>query len=317
MRARLQDELIQRGYLYSEMNLDQRYKQFSTPEGKVVLTNSVSYDYPFVSQTTKRISRDKALSNQFAIREGISVPHSLQTSDLTKAEAFLEQYKKVIVKPAELGGSKGLTVDITDAVTLKKALEDATFNNETPLIQEQFIGEELRMTILNGKVYSAMLRSTPRVVGNGTSTIKQLIEDENVERLQLSFPLITYPQLDASMFVDGLFESTYVPEKGEIFELSRATVIKNGASLYGVLADVHPSYIAIAEQLASRLNPPMLIVDLMVKDHTIAATASNYIFLEFNTAPSLYIYSSIRSGDRPDVISKLADLVDAYATTYR
>ncbi|MFZ3010150.1 MAG: hypothetical protein WA030_04000 [Candidatus Microsaccharimonas sp.] len=310
----LKDELIRRGYVYSERILDRRYKQFFTPGGKLVITKGGYYDYPFVTQTTKKISKDKTLSYKFAINEGINVPKSLQTSNLAQAEAFLETYKKVIVKPAELGGSKGLTVDITDNDSLKKAIEKATFNGETPLIQEQFIGEELRMTILEGKVCSAMLRKTPRVVGDGTHTIQQLIEAENIERSKLSFPLITYPQLEASMFVEGLFYSQDVPDEDEIVELSRATVIKRGASLYGVLEEVHPSYIAIAEKLAAQLNPPMLVVDLMVKDHTIPATDSNYIFLEFNTSPSLYIYSSIRSGDRPDVISKFADLVDTYAS---
>lgn len=312
MASTLKDELIRRGYVYSELMLDRRYKQFFTPEGKLVTTMTDYYDYPFVTQTTKKISKDKTLSYQFAISEGINVPKSLQTSDPAQAETFLETYKKVIVKPAELGGSKGLTVDVTDSESLKTAIEKATFNGETPLIQEQFIGEELRMTVLDGKVYSAMLRETPRVVGDGVHTIQQLIEAENVERSKLSFPLITYPQLEASMFVEGLFYSQDIPNKGEIVELSRATVIKGGASLYGVLNEVHPSYIAIAEKLAARLNPPMLVVDLMMKDHTTPATDSNYIFLEFNTAPSLYIYSSIRSGDQPDVISKFADLVDSY-----
>ena len=313
MNVPLKDELIQRGYTENTLVLDRVYKQYLTKDGKVVVTKGGYYDYPFISQTAKKVSKDKNLSYDFAKIQGIHIPATLQTLDIAQANNFLATYKKVVVKPAELGGGKGLTVDITDETTLKLAIEKATFGSQTPLIQEQFIGEEVRLTVLEGKVYSAILRRTPRVTGDGVSTIQQLIERENSERLSLSFPLLTYPQLDASMMPADLFNGQAIIEKGQTIELSRATMIGRGASFYGILQQIHPSYLAIAEKLANNLNPSMLVIDLMVKNFTEPATDDNYIFLEFNTAPALQIYSSMRAGDKPDVISKLADMVEAFA----
>jgi len=313
MNVTLKDELIQRGYTENTLVLDRSYKQYLTKDSKVVLTKGGYYDYPFISQTAKKVSKDKNLSYDFANIQGVHIPATLQTTDIAQANEFLATYKKVVVKPAELGGGKGLTVDITDETTLKLAIEKATFGNKTPLIQEQFMGEEVRLTVVGGKVYSAILRRTPRVTGDGVSTIQQLIERENSDRLSLKFPLLTYPQLDATMMPVELFNGQAVIDNGQTIELSRATMIGRGASFYGILQQIHPSYLAIAEKLANNLNPSMLVIDLMVKNFTEPASDDNYIFLEFNTAPALQIYSSIRAGDQPDVISKLADMVEAFA----
>ena len=315
MNVTLKDELIARGYSYHELVLDKIYKRYLSTTGELIITKADYYDYPFISTAAKQISKDKTLSYEFATAHNISTPATIQTLDKAIAHDFLTSYKRVVVKPPDMSGSKGLTVDITDTGKLDDALERATFNNQPPLVQEQFIGEEVRMTILGGKVQSIILRQTPRIIGDGVRSIAQLIEKENEARQSLSFPLLTYPQLDRTLIDDRLLVDNSVLGKGEVLELSRATMIKKGASFYGITDEIHTSYVAIAEQLAARLSPSMLVVDFMIRDYTMPALPGNYIFLEFNTAPALEIYSSLRAGDCPDVIAKIADQVDIYAAT--
>ena len=65
--------------------------------------------------------------------------------------------------------------------------------------------------------------------------------------------------------------------------------------------------------MAANVNPPFLVIDIMVKQWKSELQPEDYIFLEFNTAPALEIYTSIRAGETPDTIARLADLVDEYA----
>ncbi len=312
--ALLRDELLSRGYTYNELTLNRVYKQYLSPENKVIITKSDYYDYPFVSAVTKTISKDKVQSYAFAKLHGITIPSTVHTSDFEEAKQFLAVYKRVVVKPAELGGSKGLTVNITDENQLKLAITDATFKGNTPLIQKQFIGEEVRFTVIGGKVRSAILRRTPRVVGDGKKTVSELIKQENTLRESLIFPTLSYPQLSGKIIAEEYITSTKVLNENEILELSNATMIRNGASIYGILESVHPSYIEIAEGLAAHLNPPFLVIDLMIDQWNKQATADSYVFLEFNTAPALEFFTSLRGGDTPDVIKHIADLIDKYAT---
>jgi len=313
MNATLKAELLQRGYTLNKITLDRVYKQFFSPGGKAILNVGLYHDYPFITQTAKKVSIDKTLGYDFAKIHQVNTPATLQTLDMAQASAFLDKYKKVIVKPVDLSDTKGLTINITDSDALKAAIEKATYDTQAPLIQEQFIGDEVRITVLAGKVFSAVHRRTPRVTGDGVSSIRQLIDKENKERALLSFPLYTYPQWDGTMIPAELFNSETVLEKGQTMVLSRKVPFGRGTSFHGITEEVHSSYFDIAEKLANNLNPPMLVIDFMIKDYTAPASSDNYVFLEFNTSPSLEIYSSIRDGDRPDVISKIADLIEKYA----
>jgi D-alanine-D-alanine ligase-like ATP-grasp enzyme len=163
-------------------------------------------------------------------------------------------------------------------------------------------------------VRSAILRQTPRVVGDGKRTLTELIAAENKLRESLVFPTLSYPQLNAQNIPEKYLSSDEIVGDKEVREFSQATMIRNGASFYGVLQQIHPSYIALVEQLAAQLNPPFVVVDLMVKEWDKSeATPGSYIFLEFNTSPSLEVYTSLRGGDKPDIIKLLADQVDKYA----
>jgi D-alanine-D-alanine ligase-like ATP-grasp enzyme len=240
----------------------------------------------------------------------VRTPETIRTDDYDQARDFLTEHKHVIVKPSNQAGSRGLTVDVKTEDELKSAIATATFDGYAPLIQEQFIGEEMRLTVLKGKVRSAILRTTPQVVGDGVRSVRELIAAENIERESLHFQLLSYPQLDSSNIPAKYLEDETILSGGEILELSKSTMIRNGASYYGVMNGIHPDYIAIAETLAQRLNPPMLVIDLMMRDHTAPVDSDNYIFLEFNTAPAPAVYSSLRAGDSPDIVKEIVEMID-------
>ncbi len=311
------EALLARGYTYRTFILDSElYREYKAPNGWTWIYARKYRNYPFTSISARRISTNKQASYDFASLHGVTIPHTLHTHAFKTAAAFLKKYGRVVVKPLDKSGGVGLTLDITTKDQLKKAMKGASKGNIPVLIQEQFIGEELRFTILKGKVESIILRRSPRVVGDGQGTVQQLIKQENTERAQLHFPLLTYPQLTKLNISSDLLKSRYIPEKGEIIELSKTTMIGKGASFYGVTKEVHKSYIDIAEELALGLNSAMLVVDMMVKDHLKPATPENYVFLEFNTSPAPQVYSSLRGGDQPPIIDKIVAMIEGYASEY-
>lgn len=315
MGLTLKDELLKRGYVISTQTTKdgKPYREFVSPSGARMTKVGMYYMYPFTSEKAMAISKDKMQAYELAKATGIIIPAGVQTSDVAVARKFLDTYKQVIVKPHNRSGGSGLSVDITTDAQLGKAMERATYHGEAPLIQQQFIGEELRLTVINGEVYSVILRQSPRIVGDGTRTVQQLIEAENVARKDLIFPYLAYPQLTADNIDPAFLTSQTIPEKGETVELNKTTMIRNGASFYGVTNLVHPSYIEIAKRLAAKLDAGLLAVDLMVVDFRAPASDTNYIFLEFNTSPSMIVYSSLRGGDQPPVAEKVVDMIDSYS----
>ncbi|MDN5275482.1 MAG: Cyanophycin synthase [Candidatus Saccharibacteria bacterium] len=310
---RLKDELVLRGYSVSDVILERTYQRYISPNGKAILFKGAYYDYPFVSALAKKVSKDKTLGYQFAQQFEVPVPVTVQTTDMHVASQFLERYKQVIVKPLDRSGGKGLTLNIRTEDQLREALPLAVHKGQAPLIQRQFIGQEIRLTVIDGQVTSVILRQKPQVVGDGWRTVQELIAAENSSRRSLQFPLLAYPELDISNIPAHFLTDQQILVEGDILELSQTTMIGMGASLYGVTDVVHPSYRDVARRLAGELSPRFLVIDLMAEDYQKAASDDNYIFLEFNTSPALQMYTSLRDGDTPDVIGALADLMDRTA----
>jgi D-alanine-D-alanine ligase-like ATP-grasp enzyme len=151
------------------------------------------------------------------------------------------------------------------------------------------------------------------VVGDGVSTVAQLIERENEARLPLAFTYLRYPQLSEEL-VGDFVHSQSVPARGEVVELSKSTMVRGGASLYEVTNTIHPSYCQMAERLVARLNPAFMVVDMMIADYRQPLAQDNYVFVEYNASPSLKLYESVRGGE-PLAMTKL--LVDAIIDNIR
>ena len=314
----LRKEFEKRGYSVTEGRIkNSRTVTFTSPAGRSWQALAAHISYPFNTKKIRTVSINKEKSYALASSIGVATPYTrLITKDdqLSPSEAheLLGRFNRLIVKPAQASLSRGLTLDINSQAALNKAIAYARTISPRVLVQEQVEGEEIRFTVIDGKVRAAILRRTPRVVGNGHSTIAQLIDAENADRQQLQTAHVTYPLLTGDIIDPSLLTSSRVLGEDEILELNRATMIKNGCSVYDVLGAVDPSYIAPIEQLAKVLGAKFVVVDMFLKDFTQPKADGNYWFIEFNTAPVLKMFYGCRDGRVYDIVPVLVDVIDKW-----
>ena len=244
----------------------------------------------------------------FAKLFGVTIPATITLThvegDLARASEFMKKVGTVIVKPHDSFGSNGLALNVSTYAQLEDAVTKAFNFSPSLLIQEQFYGEEIRFLTVDGTVCAALLRRKASVTGDGTSTIAQLIENENKSRKKIRNTLITYPELTEMHVGTELLHSEYVPGKGENVELNKSTMIRGGASVYSVLDQIHPSHVANVEKIASQFGTGYIAIDFMFHDHTAVATADNYVFLEANTNPVLSMFYSCRDGNHAPIVEE-------------
>jgi len=314
----LRTEFEKKGYTTIEQLVnDALYISFVSPEAKEWRFRAARIGYPFTSAFVKELSVKKEKAYDYAKELGISIPYTwyLQADeviDRTTVSALIKKYNKLIVKPSNASLSRGLTLNIETEQELEDAIAYSRSFKDGVVVQEQVEGEEIRFIIVEGKVKAALLRQTARVIGDGTLTIAELIKIENETRASLVFPYIKYPQLTADIVAADFFTSTEVLAKGEVKELNRATMIKNGSSIYNVLSEVHPSHIKVVEKLVDGLDTQFLAADFFYKDYTQPMTESNYWFIEMNTSPVLKLCYGCRDGQMFDVIPYLVDVIDSW-----
>jgi D-alanine-D-alanine ligase-like ATP-grasp enzyme len=277
------------------------------------MLQTANINYPFTSMTAWALAKNKAEATKYVRRQRLNAPDTLTITagpyDQALVRSFLQRHGRVIVKPLDSSLSRGLTTDITTFEALGVAIEAARQHSTRVLVQEQVFGEEIRFATINGRVVSALLRRTPRVIGDGTSTVAELIKVENEQRRLITDTLVPYPQLEGALIRQSL-DQTVVPAKGEVVELSRATMIGKGCSVYDVLDDLHPSYIEKVERLVKDINASFFVTDIFIRDYTQPASDDNYWFIEFNTSPVLKLFYSCRDGNMHDIVPVLAREVD-------
>lgn len=310
----LAKELSSMGYTALEhVENDKTIVTFTSPEGAVWSTRVTTLRYPFTTPTVVALSTNKEEATKHVLSKGINAPATLRlvkdSIDELAIEDFLYKYKRIVVKPLDRSLSLGLTTDIMTMPKALRAVKNAAEYSSGVLLQEQVFGDEVRFAVIDGKVSAALMRRTPRVVGDGVSTVAELVAAENEQRKAIDYTLVQYPLLTADLIHKSV-DMSAVPAEGEVVELSRATMISRGCSVSDVLEQVHPSYIEIVEGLVRELDAGFIVVDIFLKDFHEPAADDNYWFIEFNTSPVLKLFYSCRDGKMHDIIPVLAKAID-------
>ncbi len=293
---------------------DESYSRFQHTNSRTWVTRNASISYPMTNPAISHLCKHKNLTYEYVSNNGITVPVTLQRggdkdSGATDMNDLLDRFKKLVIKPVDSLSSKGLTIGVTDSVSLNIAIDYALEYSDTALVQQQIEGDEVRFVLFDGIITAALIRQTPQVVGDGTSSIRELIEQENVSRRLIVDTMVTYPDIDVDQLTG--INLSLIPEDGEVIELSRATSIRNGASIYNVIDKVHESYIKLVELLIADLGARFIVVDVMFKDYTMPADDQNYALIEFNELPSLRLCYSSRDGSHYDILSYLIPMIDS------
>ncbi len=289
--------------------IKQNFVQFTAPSGKHLLLSEDQLFYPFATSSAKQLLGDKTMTNDFVEQLGIPVPkafviHKKDIGDSLRRESldFLHLYAPLVVKPFRSFGSRGLTINVNDKGTLLKALHLATKVKPLAIVQQQAFGEEYRFIVINGKIAGVLLRQKPCLIGDGRLNVRELLAKENESRLAIKNVAVAYPKLVKKHIKNLQHTYEYVPAIGERVELSHATMIRDGASVYSVKEAIDPSYGMAAEHIASELGDGMVCLDFIIQDASKPASSTNYIFLEANLVPSLHMCYSCRDGKHLKIV---------------
>ncbi len=183
----IREEIIERGWHVDVFRTNHSHRIFTRDDGKRFhIFGSVS---PDTSYAAAKASNDKLLTYELLETEdNLPLLDLVTVSDdnnIDKAIEFMTKKGKVVVKPVDGSHGKGITVDIRDVDSLKRALgvaRDATKQSKYVIVQDQYDHEvicDLRILCIDYKFIGAIWRMPARVFGDGEHTIEQLIEREN------------------------------------------------------------------------------------------------------------------------------------------
>jgi len=147
------------------------------------------------------------------------------------------------------------------------------------------VGQDLRIVVIGYKVVAAAIRRPAEVVGNGESTIAQLIERQSARRAAATGGESRIP-LDAEtercLAAQGLSLES-VPENGRHVPVRRTANLHTGGTIHDVTAQLHPVLRETAETAARALHIPVVGLDFLVP----SPDSPEYVLIEANERPGL------------------------------
>ncbi len=175
---------------------------------------------------------------------------------------------EVIVKPRTGSRSRHTTVHIESEEALLVAFRKAKQLSPWAIVEEQLRGFVFRVTLIGGKVVAVMRREPPHVFGDGTRTIRALVEEENKVpgRQGPVFHPLVFDDDAASELARQHLTPESVPEKGQFVALGQKVGRGSGGSTTDFTASVHPENIALFEKVGALLADPLVGIDFIVED---------------------------------------------------
>jgi len=247
------------------------------------------------SQLTLNVAGEKGLTYELLERIGAPLPRycRVEIDDLQAAYAFLKEHEFVVVKPAGgTGGGRGVTTGVATVEGLKSAARRASRYSGELMIEEQVAGASYRLLYLGGTFIDAVRRDQPMVVGDGRSTVQQLIQKANAAREKADPVLALSP-----LVVDGdcrnwLSENDITlasrPAKGEAVTVKRAVNQNDAGGNVNVRTMVHPDIVARCQDIVDRMGIELAGVDLMCRAIDQPFSDDNCWINEVNTTPGLH-----------------------------
>lgn len=141
-----------------------------------------------ITRKAIKICINKDLTKEYLINAGVPVAEGKVFRKESSIEEMLKYAEQIgypiVLKPTNGEGGQGVIANILTEKALKDAIllnrEELGYNNL--IIEKHFEGEDYRLFVIGNEVAGVVRRIPANVIGNGKSTIRELIRKKEAER---------------------------------------------------------------------------------------------------------------------------------------
>ena len=266
------------------------------------------------SAIAESIAQDKDLTKQLLHAAGVPVPLGRPVNTLEEGWAVAQDIGlPVVVKPQDGNQGKGVTVNITDRAAFDAAYETAD-RYGTVMVEKYLPGHDYRLLVVGNKLVAAARREPPLVVGDGTHTVRQLVDQVNADPRRgeghaTSLTKIRFDDIAVGRLSAQGLEPDSVPEKGRRVILRNNANLSTGGTATDVTDDVHPEVAARVVAAARMVGLDICGVDVVCESVLRPLEEQNGGIVEVNAAPGLRMHLTPSYGKGRDVGQAAVELM--------
>ncbi len=228
----------------------------------------------------------------------------------------------LVVKPIDGNHGRGITANINDWDEMLVAFEAAQKVSRSVIMERYITGEDYRLLVINYKLVAAAKRTAAHVVGDGKSTVQELVDKVNEDPRrgyghEKVLTMIDINNLTLSILKEnGLTVKSVIP-KGEIVKLKDTANLSTGGTSEDVTDLVHPYNIFMAERIAKIIDLDICGIDIMTTDMGQPLPDTGGAVLEVNAGPGFRMHLAPSEGLPRNVAGSVIDMLFPTGSTGR
>jgi len=263
------------------------------------------------------ISSDKEDTHNLLRDLGLPVPtQKLVYSPREAVRAARSIGLPVVVKPLNANHGRGVSINLTTDQQIESAFAFAREQgtSKAVLVESYVEGFDHRMLVVNNELVAVAKRVPGHVVGDGNSTVRQLVDKVNEDprrgfghekvltRLELDRPAMELLALAG-------FDADTVLPAGQTFFLRNTANLSTGGTAIDLTDVAHPDNREMAERAIRAIGLDVGGVDFLTRDITQSYKEIGGAIVEVNAAPGFRMHVAPSEGKPRDVAGKVMDML--------
>lgn len=309
-------DAIKRGI---EFNMMDRLENFiSLSDGEKVEYVKQATKTSKDSYITALIMENKLVTKDILKENNIRVPKGKDYDNIDEAKKDFRLFKdeKIVIKPKSTNFGLGISIFPGEysREDYDKAVEIAFREDSSILIEEFMTGKEYRFLVIGEDVVGILHREPANVIGNGESTIEELVFEKNKDPLRgrgYKTPLekIKLGEIEEMFLKNQGLSFKYIPKNGEKIYLRENSNISTGGDSIDFTDKIHPSYKEVALKSAKAVKALICGVDMVIDNIEEEAKEKNHGIIELNFNPAIHIHCFPYKGENRKAGEKILDLL--------
>ncbi|MBX6311504.1 MAG: cyanophycin synthetase, partial [Isosphaeraceae bacterium] len=243
------------------------------------------------------ISQDKELTKELLRAVGVPVPEGRPVADADDAWAAAQELGlPVVVKPQDRDLALGVYLDLRTEDQVRAAYAAARAASEAVVVERFAPGVEHRVLVVGDRVVAAARIQPPQVVGDGRSTIAELVEAINRDPrrgetyLAPKYKITLDDNARAALAAQGYSFDSVPPAGARVLIHRNPPHIENGGDIIDVTDRVHPEVAARALEATRIVGLDVAGLDLVAEDIGRPLEEQGGVIVEINAGPGLWLH---------------------------
>ncbi len=315
----LVEEAVNRGIPYIRLN-DQSLVQlgYGVHQKRIQATTTANTNMIAVDIAGNKHATKKLLGDM-----GVPVPKGYRIRDIEELEETIESVGfPAVIKPLDGNHGKGATVGIRSVEEAKIAWDKAKEYSRWVIVEQQLQGFDFRALVVNNRLIAVAKRVPAHVVGDGSKTIQELIDETNADprRGYGHENVLTQIEIDNQTMrlvkAAGYGLDSVLPEGEELY-LKTTANISTGGTAIDLTDEVHPENVVLFERIARIIGLDVAGIDVIAPNVSEPLRENGGGIIEVNAAPGFRMHLAPSEGIGRNVAEHVIDMLFPPGTSSR